>query len=65
MLDSVKYIAAILVICVHCQPISGLPEVNYFVKNILCRWAVPFFSSVVLILSDEEWTTMGTIYQFI
>ncbi|MGM0240283.1 acyltransferase family protein [Enterococcus sp. AZ103] len=43
MLDSVKYIAAILVICVHCQPISGLPEVNYFVKNILCRWAVPFF----------------------
>ncbi|SET79264.1 Acyltransferase family protein [Enterococcus malodoratus] len=43
MVDIIKYLAAILVICVHCNPIVSEPHLNYFIKQILCRIAVPFF----------------------
>ncbi|EOH94218.1 acyltransferase family protein [Enterococcus pallens] len=40
----VQYIAAVLVICVHCGPILEDPLFNYVIKNIFCRVAVPFFA---------------------
>lgn len=43
MVDIVKYVAAILVICIHCNPIVPEPHLNYFIKQIVCRVAVPFF----------------------
>ncbi|MDH6365593.1 hypothetical protein M2139_002596 [Enterococcus sp. PF1-24] len=43
IVDIVKYLAAIMVIYVHCN--QGVPSegLNYFFKQIVCRIAVPFF----------------------
>ncbi|MEG0368318.1 MAG: acyltransferase, partial [Coprobacillus sp.] len=43
MLDIVKFIAAIMVICIHCSQIFPDDSINFFIKNIVCRIAVPFF----------------------
>lgn len=43
MLDTMKYVAAILVICTHCQPIFSNRPADYFLQSIICRIAVPFF----------------------
>lgn len=43
LLDLVKYIAAIMVICVHCNQLFPQEFLNYVIKNIICRVAVPFF----------------------
>lgn len=43
MVDVVKYIAAIMVICIHCNPIVPQEQINFFIKNVICRIAVPFF----------------------
>lgn len=43
MVDVIKYIAAIMVICIHCSQIFPQEYVDYFIKNIVCRIAVPFF----------------------
>ena len=42
-IDVVKYIAAVLVICFHCESIFQDPAINHLFKNILCRFAVPYF----------------------
>lgn len=42
-IDLVKYAAAILVICFHCQSVFQNPVVNHLFKNVLCRIAVPYF----------------------
>lgn len=42
-LDVVKYVAAILVICFHCERIFQDPAINHLFKNVLCRVAVPYF----------------------
>lgn len=42
-IDIVKYAAAILVICFHCERVFQDPAINYLFKNVLCRFAVPFF----------------------
>lgn len=43
LLDLVKYICAIMVICIHCDVLFGQPYLNFFIKQIVCRIAVPFF----------------------
>ncbi|MFQ6861278.1 MAG: acyltransferase family protein [Beduini sp.] len=43
ILDVMKYIAAIMVICIHCGPLFEQPYLNFFIKQIVCRIAVPFF----------------------
>lgn len=43
MVDIVKYAAAIMVICIHCNQLFPQEYLNFFVKNIVCRIAVPFF----------------------
>ncbi|WP_146621259.1 acyltransferase family protein [Enterococcus florum] len=43
MLNVMKFAAALLVICVHCGTMLGHPLANFFIQNILCRLAVPFF----------------------
>lgn len=43
MVDIIKFVAAILVICIHCSRIFPLDELDYFLKQIVCRVAVPFF----------------------
>ncbi|MGL4695389.1 acyltransferase family protein [Enterococcus larvae] len=43
MIDLLKFIAAIMVVCIHSEPISGNEWFNFLVKNILCRIAVPLF----------------------
>lgn len=43
MIDIVKYMAAIMVIVIHCNQIIPHEYLNFFVKNIVCRIAVPFF----------------------
>ncbi|MFD2308057.1 acyltransferase family protein [Enterococcus termitis] len=42
-IDLIKYIAAILVICFHCERVFQEPELNFIFKNVLCRIAVPYF----------------------
>lgn len=42
-IDVIKYAAAILVICFHCERVFQEPELNFLFKNVLCRIAVPFF----------------------
>lgn len=42
-IDLVKYLAAILVICFHCERVFQDPAVNHLFKNVLCRFAVPYF----------------------
>ena len=43
--DYAKYIAAILVVAIHTAPLTEISaEVNFFLTNILCRIAVPFFA---------------------
>lgn len=43
MLDIIKYIAAIMVICVHCDQLFPQEFLNFVIKNIICRIAVPVF----------------------
>lgn len=43
MLDIAKYIAAIMVICIHTSQLVPIEYYNFFIKNIICRVAVPFF----------------------
>ncbi|MFQ9922966.1 MAG: acyltransferase [Beduini sp.] len=43
MLDLMKYVAAIMVICIHCNVLFNQPYLNFFIKQIMCRIAVPFF----------------------
>ncbi|MBO0446131.1 acyltransferase [Enterococcus ureilyticus] len=42
-IDLVKYVAAILVIFFHCEKVFQDPAVNHLFKNVLCRFAVPYF----------------------
>lgn len=43
MIDLMKYVAAIMVICIHCNQLFPQAFLNFFIKNIICRIAVPFF----------------------
>ncbi|WP_321384642.1 acyltransferase [uncultured Enterococcus sp.] len=43
MIDLLKFIAAIMVVCIHSNQISENEWLNFLVKNILCRIAVPLF----------------------
>lgn len=43
MVDVMKYIAAIMVICIHCGSIFSQEYTDFFIKNIICRIAVPLF----------------------
>lgn len=43
MVDIVKYVAAIMVICIHCNQLLPQEFLNFFVKQIICRIAVYFF----------------------
>jgi len=43
MLDIIKYISAIMVICIHCKPLFSNEYLSFFFKSIICRIAVPFF----------------------
>lgn len=43
MIDLLKFIAAIMVVCIHSNQISGNEWFNFMVKNIVCRIAVPLF----------------------
>lgn len=42
-IDIIKYIAAIMIICIHCKVVIQIPAYNFVLKNIICRIAVPFF----------------------
>lgn len=43
MIDLAKYVAAIMVICIHCNSLFPNEYLDFFIKNIVCRIAVPFF----------------------
>lgn len=43
MIDLMKYIAAIMVICIHCNHLFSHEFLDFFVRQIICRIAVPFF----------------------
>lgn len=43
MIDLMKYVAAIMVICIHCNQLFPYEYLDFFIKNIICRIAVPFF----------------------
>ncbi|MGC6767417.1 acyltransferase family protein [Enterococcus sp. LJL51] len=42
-IDLVKYAAAIMIICIHCDAVVDSPLYNFIIKNIICRLAVPYF----------------------
>lgn len=41
MIDVMKFISAILVITIHCNPLTGTP--GYILTGIIARISVPFF----------------------
>lgn len=41
--DLMKYAGSIMVIMIHCEPLIPQSEINFFIKNIICRIVVPFF----------------------
>lgn len=44
-IDLGKYVAAILVIAIHTRPFDDIsPDVDFFLVDIICRMAVPFFA---------------------
>ncbi len=43
LVDVMKYVAAILVILVHCGRLHSNPVIHFALKSLLCRLAVPFF----------------------
>lgn len=44
-IDYAKYVAAILVVAIHTSPLTNIStEINFFLTNIVCRVAVPFFA---------------------
>lgn len=43
MVDVLKYAAAIMVICIHCGQLVSPEFLNFFIKDIVCRIAVPIF----------------------
>ncbi|MBO0440767.1 acyltransferase family protein [Candidatus Enterococcus ikei] len=42
-IDVIKYAAAVLIICFHCERVIQDPVVHHLFKNVLCRIAVPYF----------------------
>ena len=56
MIDFMKYVAAIMVICIHCNQLFPQEYLNFFIKNIICRTAVPFFfiSSAYFVRKGKE-----------
>lgn len=60
MLDLAKYVAAIMVICIHCSALVDQPYLNFFIKQIVCRIAVPFFfiSSAYFIRKGSDGNVM-------
>lgn len=43
LIDYVKLICTFMVICVHSNQVVDNEFVNFFIKNVFCRVAVPFF----------------------
>jgi surface polysaccharide O-acyltransferase-like enzyme len=43
LLDSAQFVAALLVVLVHCGRLADNELSHFLLKSILCRWAVPFF----------------------
>lgn len=43
LIDYVKLICTFMVICVHSNHVVDNEFVNFFIKNVFCRVAVPFF----------------------
>lgn len=43
MLDIIKYAVSIMVICIHCNQLFSQEFLDFFIRNIVCRIAVPFF----------------------
>ncbi|MEA4875675.1 acyltransferase [Anaerorhabdus sp.] len=41
--DVCKYIAAIMIVCIHCERLFDYPYLDFFIRQIVCRMAVPFF----------------------
>lgn len=54
--DLFKFIAAILVIAIHCHPLNDYPAADYYSISLISRIAVPFFfvfSSYMFFLKDR------------
>lgn len=43
VLDTIKIVASFMVIFVHCNVTTSWPMLDFFINNVLCRTAVPFF----------------------
>ncbi|MBO0410171.1 acyltransferase [Enterococcus hulanensis] len=43
LLDYIKFICTFMVICVHSQRLVTNECIDFFIKNVICRIAVPFF----------------------
>lgn len=43
LLDMVQFVAALLIVLVHCGRLAENEAVHFFLKSILCRLAVPIF----------------------
>lgn len=43
IIDYFKYIAAIMIVCIHCTQIFPIHMIDFFFRQVICRVAVPFF----------------------
>lgn len=58
MVDVVKYLTAVMVICIHCSAIFPQEQLNFLIKNVVCRIAVPFFC-----VSSAYFVRKGSFHQ--
>lgn len=59
LVDIMKYVAAFMVICIHTNQLFPQLELNFFIKQIVCRIAVPFFfiSSAFFVRQSKDKNT--------
>lgn len=60
-LDRFRLTAAVLVVCIHTSPLSGIsPALDFWLTRVLARTAVPFFLMVSgYFLARSQWKTTG------
>ena len=53
-LDVVKWVSALLIIIIHTNPFREIEVLDFYIKEVLARIAVPMFFAISGFLSSEE-----------
>lgn len=45
-LDFIKWVSALLIVIIHTNPFHGIEVLNFYIKDVLARIAVPLFFAI-------------------